>query len=185
MSSRAIVAKIAQPYAEALLEISTTNSTVSSITEEIKLISDTLNNSKELGSAFANPLVSVDKKIALLDKIFAGQVSSEVINFLKVLAQRKRLNILDSIVEKYLELAYEASNITLAKVVASVALSEEQQEALITKIKSMTQSSKVELITQVDANLIGGLTIQIGSQVIDTSLQGQIKQMASHLDVNL
>nr|YP_010336625.1 ATP synthase CF1 delta subunit [Rhodospora sordida]UNJ15031.1 ATP synthase CF1 delta subunit [Rhodospora sordida] len=185
MISRAITDKIAQPYAEALLEISSNNSNISSVTEEVKLISSTLANSQDLKSLFVNPVVSSKLKKDLLDKIFSQKITQSTLNFLKILADRRRLYILDSIIEKYLEFAYEVANITLAKVIASVALSNGQQELLIEKIKLMTESSKVELLTQVDPNLIGGLTIQIGSQVIDTSLQGQIKQMASHLDINL
>uniref|UniRef100_A0A7S2ZSB2 ATP synthase subunit delta, chloroplastic n=1 Tax=Rhodosorus marinus TaxID=101924 RepID=A0A7S2ZSB2_9RHOD len=182
MSSRAIFAKIAQPYAEALLD---TIGSGTDVTKEIKLIANTLSNSSELQALFSNPMVTSEAKKDLLEKAFGKEINPKLLIFLKVLADRKRLNMLDAVIEKYLEIAYENANITLAKVVASVPLSNEQQQALISKIKAMTQSSEVELLTQVDSDLIGGLTIQIGSQVIDTSLQGQIKQMASHLDINL
>nr|YP_010336429.1 ATP synthase CF1 delta subunit [Goniotrichopsis reniformis]UNJ14835.1 ATP synthase CF1 delta subunit [Goniotrichopsis reniformis] len=185
MSSRAVVSKIALPYAEALLAMASSKGNVSVITEEIKLISNTLKSSDDLQSLLANPIVAATEKANLLEKLFSEQVNSDVLNFLKVLAQRKRLNILDVIVGKYLELAYEASQVTLAKVIASMPLSNAQEEALVTKLQSMTKASSVELVTEVDSSLIGGLTIQIGSQVIDTSLQGQIKQMASHLDINV
>lgn len=181
MSSKTIVAKVAQPYAEALLEIS--NDNISSINKEVKLIIDTLQNSSDLKEFFGNPMISSQAKKELIKKLFIDEISTTLLNFLMILADKGRLSLLDSILEKYLELSYKAAKIILAKVVASIALTSEQQEALITKLKSMTKSSEIELLTEVDPNLIGGLTIQIGSQIIDTSLQGQIKQMASHLDL--
>nr|YP_010338568.1 ATP synthase CF1 delta subunit [Rhodaphanes brevistipitata]UNJ18518.1 ATP synthase CF1 delta subunit [Rhodaphanes brevistipitata] len=183
MSNKAVVAKIAQPYAEALLEIASNN--ISSVNEEIKIVSSTLSNSTDLKTFFANPMVQNSAKKELLDKIFAETISRPVLHFLMVLADRNRLSILNSIIEKYLELAYKEANITLAKVVASIALTDEQQKSLINKIKLITKSSEVELRIHIDPSLIGGFTVQIGSKVIDTSLQGQIKQMAAHLDINL
>nr|YP_009296860.1 ATP synthase CF1 delta subunit [Bangiopsis subsimplex]AOM66203.1 ATP synthase CF1 delta subunit [Bangiopsis subsimplex]ARO90436.1 ATP synthase CF1 subunit delta [Bangiopsis subsimplex] len=181
MSSKTVIAKIAQPYAEALLEISTNN--ISEVNHEVKLIADTLSNSTELKTFFANPIIPGKAKKELLNKLFSKDISKPVLNFLMILADRGRLSILNFIIEKYLELSYKTANVVLAKVVASISLTEEQQKKLITKLKSMTQSSEVELITEIDPNLIGGLTIQIGSQIIDTSLQGQIRQMSSHLDI--
>nr|YP_010336034.1 ATP synthase CF1 delta subunit [Tsunamia transpacifica]QUE27925.1 AtpD [Tsunamia transpacifica]UNJ14440.1 ATP synthase CF1 delta subunit [Tsunamia transpacifica] len=185
MSSKTIVAKIAQPYAEALLEISKNTGSLSSTSQEVKLIADTFSSSSQLKEFFSNPLTSIEAKKELLEKVFSQNVSTPILNFLMILTERRRISIFNAIAEKYLELAYEVSNITLAKIIASVALTEKQQEALSAKIKSMTKASEVQLLIQVDPDLIGGLTIQVGSQVIDTSLQGQIKQMAAHLDITL
>jgi F-type H+-transporting ATPase subunit delta len=60
-------------------------------------------------------------------------------------------------------------------------MSEGQQEALVAKLKAMTNVKQVKLDIKVDKTLIGGFTVQIGSRVIDTSIQGQLKKLASHL----
>jgi len=185
MSSQAVVAKIAQPYAEALLEIAKNSGNLSDISQEMKLIAETLSKSQELQNFLANPLSPAKAKKELLIKLFSEETSAHVLNFLLILTDKKRIGILDSIAARYLELAYQASNITLAKVVSSVALTDEQKAALTAKIKSITSAAQVELIIQMDKELIGGFTIQVGSQVIDKSLQGQIKQMAAHLDINV
>nr|YP_010335840.1 ATP synthase CF1 delta subunit [Chroothece richteriana]UNJ14246.1 ATP synthase CF1 delta subunit [Chroothece richteriana] len=185
MSRKAVAARIAQPYAEALLEISSKNNTVSSVTEDIKIVSDTLANSQELSQFFANPLIDVFTKKKLLEKVFDQKINVSLLNFLMILTDKKRINMVESILEKFLEIAYTATNVTLAKVITSTTLSNEQQQALIEKIKLMTQATEVRLSLQVDTSLIGGFSIQIGSQIIDTSLRGQLQQMASHLDIKL
>jgi len=60
-------------------------------------------------------------------------------------------------------------------------MSEDQQEALVSKLKTMTGVKQVKLEVKVDKTLIGGFTVQIGSRIIDTSIQGQLKKLASHL----
>nr|YP_009402760.1 ATP synthase CF1 delta subunit [Compsopogon caeruleus]ARX96109.1 ATP synthase CF1 delta subunit [Compsopogon caeruleus] len=51
-------------------------------------------------------------------------------------------------------------------------------------MKQMTGASEVKLKMSIKPELIGGFTIQIGSKIIDTSLQGQLKQIASYLECN-
>lgn len=100
-----------------------------------------------------------------------------------ILVDRKRIAMLDAIASKYLELAYQMESLTIANINTSIALNSDQENLLTEKIKVMTQAKEVKLIVSVDPELIGGFTIQIGSKVIDTSIRGQLRQMASHLDV--
>jgi F-type H+-transporting ATPase subunit delta len=78
-------------------------------------------------------------------------------------------------------MAYKQASVTVAHVVSSSEMSEGQQEALVAKLKAMTNVRQVKLEIKVDKTLIGGFTVQIGSRVIDTSIQGQLKKLASHL----
>lgn len=100
-----------------------------------------------------------------------------------ILVDRKRIGMLDAIASKYLELAYQMESLTIANINTSIALSPDQETLLTEKIKVMTKAKEVKLIISVEPELIGGFTIQIGSKVIDTSIRGQLRQMASHLDV--
>ena len=56
---------------------------------------------------------------------------------------------------------------------------------LVQKLKQMTNSKEVKLIITIDSTLIGGLIIQIGSKVIDTSLAGKLKRISFYLSENL
>jgi len=78
-------------------------------------------------------------------------------------------------------MAYKQASVEVAHVISSSEMSESQQEALVSKLKAMTGVKQVKLDIKVDKALIGGFTVQIGSQVVDTSIQGQLKKLASHL----
>ena len=73
------------------------------------------------------------------------------------------------------------ASVEVATVVSASEMSESQQEALVKKLKSMANVKEVKLDIQTDKSLIGGFTVQIGSRIIDTSIQGQLKKLASHL----
>ena len=183
MSTQSLMQKVAKPYAEALLEIAQNLNIVSKITHDLSLVTDTLSSSSDLQSLISNPIIGVKAKQNILSKIFSEQIDNTILKFLLVLVERRRISLLSIIIEKYLDLAYKVEETTIAEVCTSISFTEEQEKALVDKIKIMTNSNNVKLLMTVDSSLIAGFTIKIGSKVIDTSLLGKLKQITTYLNV--
>nr|QVY58366.1 ATP synthase delta subunit [Kappaphycus striatus] len=181
MSNQNVIAKVVLPYAEALLEHSYQNNLSDEVSQNLSIISDTLEQSSDLRLFFNNPLVSVELKKNVINHLFADQINTFVLKFLLVLVDRRRITLLTLIITKYFDLVYKLNSTAIAYVSTAIALTEKQQEVLIQKIKTMTNSKQVKLEMSIDLSLIGGFTIQIGSKKIDTSLSGKLKQMALYL----
>jgi|TARA_B110000977_G_scaffold201265_1_gene295044 F-type H+-transporting ATPase subunit delta len=181
MAVKTSIPKIAHPYAEALMALGQKTNTVDCINKDVNIISVLLNESKDFKSFLLNPIISVKDKQSVVKNILHDQVSDNFLRFLLLLFDRKRIAYLESIIQAYLELSYKQLSIKIAEVVSSSPLSSDQQIALIEKLKVMTGATQVKLILRIDKSLLGGLTIQIGSQLIDTSIKGQLKLMASCL----
>ena len=98
-------------------------------------------------------------------------------NLLKLLADRQRISVLDSVLVRFLELYRGLRNITLAKVTSATELTEAQQEQLNQKVQAITGTDSVEFDLSVDPSLIGGFIVSMGSQVIDASLSGQVRRL--------
>jgi F-type H+-transporting ATPase subunit delta len=183
MSNKNLVAKISLPYAEALLEVSQKSSILEKVSEDAAMINEVLSTSDNLNTFFRNPLITQESKKKVLRELFSGQVSELVLTFLLVLVDRKRIAYLSLILAKYLELVYSLESLIIAHVITSKQFSNEQEENLIEKLKSMTGNNQVKLEISVDPKLIGGFIIKIGSKVIDISLLGQLKEIGSFLEV--
>jgi F-type H+-transporting ATPase subunit delta len=104
-------------------------------------------------------------------------VTPSVQNLLKLLADRQRIAVLDAVLERFLELYRELRQITLAKVSSATPLSEEQQAQLNQKVQAIAGTQAVEFVLTVDPTLIGGFIVNLGSQVIDASLAGQVRRL--------
>nr|BBK20521.1 ATP synthase CF1 subunit delta [Cryptomonas sp. SAG 977-2f] len=182
MSSKNLT--IAQPYAEAFLELTPKKSLDIAI-NDLKSISVSLSESKDLKQILSNPLITSQVKKNLIKSIFIDRVDAKTLRFLLVLCNRGRILHLDSIVSKAIELAYKAASIEIVKVISSIALTPSQQEALTLKLKSMTSTEHIKLEIVINKDLIGGFIIQIGSKIIDTSLKGQLLQLSSYLGAPL
>nr|QCI04989.1 ATP synthase CF1 subunit delta [Callithamnion tetricum] len=183
MSIQSLMQKVATPYAEALLDIAQNMNIVNKITNDLSLVTDTISSSSDLQVLISNPLIGVQTKQNILNQIFAQQIDDIILKFLLVLVERRRIALLSIIIEKYLDLAYKVESTTIAEVFTSISFTEKQEQALVDKIKIMTNSENVKLLMTVDSSLIAGFTIKIGSKVIDTSLSGKLKQITTYLNV--
>jgi|TARA_B000000477_G_scaffold123436_1_gene128952 F-type H+-transporting ATPase subunit delta len=168
--------KVAQPYANAFVEMSSGKDVISDL-----VCIKTALESKELKQALCNPLIAVENKKKMVKSVFQGKIDNKSVNFLLVLCDRGRIDCLEAVSSLALEMAYKRAAIGVAYVTSACEMSESQQEALVGKLKSMTKAKEIRLETTVDKTLVGGFTVQVGSRIIDTSISGQLKKLASHL----
>nr|YP_010330249.1 ATP synthase CF1 delta subunit [Porphyridium aerugineum]UNJ17965.1 ATP synthase CF1 delta subunit [Porphyridium aerugineum] len=183
MSEKKVSSKIAQPYAEALLETAFSSNNLQKVTDDIQNIKNTISSSAELSRALNNPLLTIKNKQIIINKLFKDKISSLTLNFLMLIIERKRAVLIEAICKQFITLSYNKSGITIANVISSTPFTEQQYSLLVKKVQEIANSKQVQLNVEIDRELIGGFTIQIGSQIIDSSLKGQLKQMASHLEI--
>ena len=172
---------IATPYAEALLQISEAEGSSDRIAADAKGILELWNGSADLRGALQSPVLAPASKKATLRKLFEGRVSGNTLKLLQLLADRQRCNLLNVVMERFLELYRESQDIALAQITSATPLSREQQVNLNRKIQAIAGSKSVECSISVDPSLIGGLIIRIGSKVFDASLSGQARRLAVSL----
>ena len=147
----------------------------------MSIVAQFLANSSDLKKFLANPLVARKTKKSVLKDVLGEQIQPKTLTFLMLLVDRGRIAFLGDIAQKFLELSYKEESIEIAKVISAVSLSLEQQKGLAEKLKEITGAKQIKLALKVDPHLIGGFTVQIGSRIIDTSIQGQLRKLASHL----
>jgi len=168
---------ITTPYAEAFLQVAESTNEVDQIIDQSKSILELWDQSPEFSDAMSSPILEIESKKKVLEKIFAKEVSPSFMNLLKLLADRQRIGYLDSVLERLLELYREQRNIALATVTSATSLTEGQQEKILKTVQSIAGTDNLELDLKVDPNLIGGFVINVGSKVIDASLSGQVRRL--------
>jgi len=168
---------IATPYAEALLQVAESRKETDTVAEQVKGLLAIWKESAVLREAMASPVLEPEAKKAALATLFADQLTPSMQNLLKLLADRQRISVLDSVLVRFLELYRGLRNITLAKVTSATELTEAQQEQLNQKVQAITGTDSVEFDLSVDPSLIGGFIVSMGSQVIDASLSGQVRRL--------
>ncbi len=182
MSNTSFSVKVAEPYAEALFELSKLIQLIDRTSQDLKTVETIIKKSESLQSFLANPLIAINIKKTVLKNIFIDQVSTHVLNFLFILVERRRMILFNSIVNYYNNLVNELELVKLVTVYTVIPLNNEQKQALQNKLQIITNSKAIQLIIEIKSELIGGLIIKMGSKVIDMSIYGQLNQMSSYLN---
>lgn len=185
MSANPLAIKIASPYARALFDFSVEKNIMHQITADFQNLETFLSEAAELTEYLNNPIVSQNAKCEVLTKTLQSQVNTETFKFLMILVNRKRINLLSSIITIYLELVYETASIKMIEVSTAFAFTNLQKNMLIKKLKELTNAREIRLVITVDPSLIGGFLIRTDSKIIDFSVKNQLQSLAKHLDTVL
>ena len=176
-----VLSKVSVPYAEALLDLAKSNDSLKETTNDMNIVSQFLANSSDLKKFLGNPLITKDAKKNVVKDILGEQIGDSTLKFLLLLVERGRIEVLESIAQKFLELSFKQDSIEIAKITSSIQLSAQQQKEIAEKLKVITGAKQIKLALKVDPALIGGFTIEIGSKMIDTSIRGLLKQISALL----
>lgn len=181
MKDSLLGAQVLEPYAEALMSVAQSSNQLDKFDEDISTLLNLLENSEELRLFLSSPVVKEEDKKGVLRQIGGEQLHPYMMNFLMLLVDRRRIMFLDGILKQFQARLRQLKQTVLAEVTSAVELTDEQRQAVSEKVKAMTNAHEVELNSQIDPDLIGGVIIKVGSQVIDASLRGQLRRIGISL----
>jgi F-type H+-transporting ATPase subunit delta len=184
MKSDAATAEVSQPYAQALLSIAQSQNLTEEVGGDTRTFLGLLTGSQELTNFLSNPFVKPENKKNVLKQLLGDGVNLCLRNFLLLLVDRRRIAFLEPILQQYLVLLRQLNQTVLAEITSAVPLTQTQLQAITEKVITLTKARQVELATKIDSDLIGGVIIKVGSQVIDASLRGQLRRLSLRLSSN-
>lgn len=181
MKGSLLSAKVLEPYAEALMSLAQSGDVIDRFGEEVSSLLNFLENSNELQLFLGSPVVPAESKKAVLRQIGGEQFHPYLMNFLMILVDRRRIQFLEGILKQFQTLLRKLKQTVVAQVTSAVELTEAQRQSVSEKVKAMSSAQEVELDSKIDPDLIGGVIIKVGSQVIDASLRGQLRRIGISL----
>ena len=137
---------------------------------------------ESLRLVLSHPFIAISEKQKLLKTALGEYATPLLETFLNLLVLRRRFDLLPLIVQEFIELVDRSNNTLALKVRSAFSLTETQKRTLQQKLEKWLQS-KVRMETQVDPDLIGGVTIQTRDLECDPSLKGQLNRIKSLLAV--
>lgn len=184
MTSKIATDEIASPYSQALLSLAQSKNFTEEIGADARSLLALFQENQDLQNFIANPFIKGENKKVLIRQILGESGNPYLRNFLLLLVDKRRIAFLEAVLNQYLVLLRQLNQTALAEVISAVPLSEAQQQAVVEKVLTITNARQVELQTKIDSDLIGGVIIKVGSQVIDASLRGQLRRLSLRLTGN-
>jgi len=174
--------KISNRYAQALMQQAVAENKLPGIAADMLVISKTCADSKDLRNTLANPVINQQQKLNALLGIFKG-LDASVLGFIKLVCSKNRENLLPDIADAFLSQYRSHQGIEKVTVQSAAAVSEQDQQSIRQFIKQKTGAKEIELHTEINPNVIGGLVIKFGDNLLDSSIAAKLRKLKKELKI--
>ena len=171
----------AERYSLALFELSEEKNILNQIEEQSLSILNLINQSRDFFNLIKDPTISQNDLSKVVNKLAENNRFDDLFkNFLNFLIQKRRFFFVESILKSFIETCSRKRGELKAKLRSAKNLSNDE----ITKITDLLTknfSSKIKLDYEHDESLIGGLVVQVGSAMVDTSIKSKLQQIENKM----
>jgi len=178
-TSGGIRASLAGRYASALFDLARDERQIDAVIRSLDALNQALVNSREFAEFIDSPLVGREEAAKTFAALAAGLGLDPIsAKFVGVLARNGRKRQLGAIIGTFKRIAADHRGETTAEVVTARPLSDGQTAALKAQLRARA-GRDVNLETRVDPAILGGITVKLGSQMIDSSIRTKLNRLAS------
>jgi F-type H+-transporting ATPase subunit delta len=169
------VEEIAEVYARSLFEVAKEQDKLDKVREQLGEVADGVSESRDLQIFFFSPYFSTEEKVQGLDKAISG-ADDTVRNFLALLIEKHRMPALFRIRQRFERLWQEENEILPVHVTSAIELDESTVGDIGDRIGERT-GRKVELSSDVDPDILGGIVLRVGNSVLDASIRNRLENL--------
>jgi F-type H+-transporting ATPase subunit delta len=169
------VEEIAQVYARSLFEVAQEHDKLDEIHDQLGELAEELDGNRELQVFFFSPYFSSSEKKEGIGKV-VEDADEHFVHFLELLAERHRMPVLFRIRREFDSLWAEENKLLPVTIRSAVELDEKTAKDIGKKIEEQTGQS-VDLTTEVDPDVLGGLVMQVGNMILDASVRARLERL--------
>lgn len=171
---------LARPYAKAAYGYASEQGATEHWSRTLQLFAELLENA-EFSAALSRPELTPEQQVTLLAGVTTDNLQSKAVaNFLTLLAQNGRLALLPEIAVEFEQLKAQNQNLTDVVIESAFALDDQQKQLLVDGLAKRFNST-INATVVVKPELIAGVVIRAGDQVIDDSALGKLEKMRTRL----
>lgn len=174
---------VSKTYGEALFEaaMESGEDRAGEILEEISAVREILADNPRFDELMKHPGIPKQEKLQVVDTVFRGRVSEELVNFLEIIVSKERYRDLPAVFDYFTDKVKEQKKIGIAQVTTALELSPSQKSAVESKLLETSGYREMEMNFNTDASLIGGMVIRIGDRVVDSSIRTKLDSLTKQL----
>lgn len=176
MSSRAAIR-----YAKAILNLAKNQGSDQAVYNDMQLIEATIQDSADLKVLLKSPIIKLSDKVTALEAIFGSKVNNYSIGLIKLLANNKRLDILEAVANDYQIIYDHLESVEVAIVTTAVPLTEALEATVKQKVKELT-GNETSLTNKVNPDILGGFILRVGDLQYDASIIKSLRELEKSFD---
>ena len=172
---------VSTTYGEALFELAVEEGREEEFLSEVAQLKSLLDENPDFGKLMNHPKILKEEKLKVLEEVFGGRISKELLGFLHLVVSKDRYGDIDAILDFFISEVKKLKGIGIAYVTTAADLNEAKRKEVEAKLLSTTSFQKMEMHYQVDEDLIGGMIIRIGDRVVDSSVRTKLFELQREL----
>ena len=172
---------VSKTYGDALFEVALEQGKLDEYWEETRMVKTALEENPQIFKLMTHPKIAKEEKIKIIEDIFAGKVSGELVGLLRMIVDKDRFDEADAVLSYFIDSVKKHKNIGTAYVTSAAELSDPQKAAVEKRLLETTGYVKFEMHYAVDSELIGGMIIRIGDRVADSSVRTKLYDLTREL----
>jgi F-type H+-transporting ATPase subunit delta len=169
---------LARPYAEAAFELARAGNSLEAWEQALERMAQVAND-PQMQQCIGNPKFTAEKLAELFIDV-CGKIADAPKNFVRILVDNERLPVLPEIHELFVRLKNSYEGVKQARVTSAFPLDDSALKKLVVELEPRFKC-KLEATVEVDPELIGGVRVAVGDEVIDVSVRGKLAAMAAAL----
>ena len=172
---------VSKVYGDALFEAAREAGRMDDMYEEVLELQKLLQANEELQKMMENPKVIREDKENVIETVFRGRISDEIVELMKLMIAKGRYSNIESVFDYFIGLVKEEKKIGIAYVTTAVELTDGQKDEIVRRLLETTRYESFEMNYAVDASLSGGMVIRIGDRVVDSSIKTKLYELSKSL----
>ncbi len=169
----------ARRYAEAAFEVALAHDQLDRWKGDLALAAEILGR-PDVAPVVDSPAIPLVGRQAVVSGLLGSRVQPAALRLVNLLVARGRAGILPRVAEEYARRLHSHRGVVMATVTSAVPLTADETAAILTRVETMAGAS-VELRTEVDPGLLGGLTVQVRDRLLDASIRGRLERLHDQL----
>ena len=171
----------AERYSLALYELASENNVLSQVEDQSSSILNLISSSKDFSNLIKDPTNNQDDLLKVIENISNdNRFESLLKNFLCFLITKRRFFYVEQILKSFIETCSQKRGELKAELKSAKELSSDEISKITDEL-TKNFSSKIKLNYKYDESLIGGLVVQVGSTMVDTSIKNKLQQIENRM----
>ncbi|MCH8273619.1 MAG: ATP synthase F1 subunit delta [Armatimonadetes bacterium] len=175
---------VARRYARALLNAAQSLNSVPEVEDDLEVIRGLLESREDLRRALESPEVARERKLQLVDRLFADRARPLTLRLLRMLIEKRRENLISLIYVEYVRLRQDAEGVLPVVIRSAVALTDDEVKEITSRLEKQT-GKRILYDCFVDPSLIGGVKVRFGDSVLDGTVLGALRRLRERFFIDV
>ena len=172
--------RVARKYGHALFDIARRNDTILPVWEELSALRTALEKDRRFLDIMAAPQIPDEDKRKLAEAVLRNLGHAVVRHFVLFLIDKRRTDYLLDIIHDYSVQLDEHLGVVEARITSAIPLTESELKEIVLRLERMTKKT-IRHKTVVDPDILGGVVVMLGNEIIDHSVRHDLMRLRDHL----